>query len=325
MHLLGALALLLILGSARAGTVTLSGTCPGNTMEGNAFFTLVNSGNDTPYGLTITLHVLGAGLANATYHLKSLPSSTAAEVNVTLPNLTVVGTYPGYFDVTYLQGSDHFTAVFPCEFGFVNATISSLYLTPSVTDNGGGNFTINVSVANGGASKVDAELFMILPPTFSGGSRASKSLTLAPLAQENMSFSVAAPAGSAASYSAAVAAVYVEGGKGYASMSKFVIAPKASQPVNFGTLAFIAAIVVVVALLALMVYVAVIKRGKKGGRPSPRTRRASLRCSSISCRRWCSSRSPRSPSRARSFCTCSPAWRRWCCGTAGRRTSTPRP
>jgi hypothetical protein len=270
-YLVFALALVLAAGSIRAGTVTLSGTCPGNVLESNAFFTLSNSGNDTAFNLALTLHVLGAGISNETYHLTHLNgtnkntkySNTTAEINITQPSATVSGSYPGYMGVAYEQGTDYFTAVFPCIFSFRGPTTPDVYMSTNVTENGGGDYTIFVSALNPGATEIDSNVSVIIPPTFTILPAETQKLSLAPNTQKNVSFHVSAPAGSAASYSAAVAVEYVEGGEGYAQVSKFVLTPSASQQLNIATMALYAAILAVALLIALLVYVAVVKGGKK--------------------------------------------------------------
>ena len=176
---------------------------------------------------------------------------------MSLLNVTERGTYAGYIDVAYQQGTQWFTAVFPCFFSFGNSTPRRIYLTPTVTDEGGGKFLVDVSVFNGGASEVEANVSLILPPTFDNASGRHQTISLNPDAQRNLSFVISMPAGSVASYTAAVAASFSEGGLGYASLKNFVISPLKSQQTNFGTIALIASLVAVSALLVRFVYVSI--------------------------------------------------------------------
>ncbi len=257
-----AFALLAVLGSACAGTVTLTGSCPNRVLNGTAFFNLTNSGNDTAFRLTIVPRIPAAQPAEPAYSLDELAPGSAAAFNITLANVTGSGTYAGYLDVAYQQGTDYFTAVFPCTFSFRNATSSSVYLTPAVAEEGNGTVVVGVSAFNGGASEVRANVSLILPPSLSLESYGSAILVLPPGAQRNVSFSVGPPSPQA-SYSAAVSASYEAGGLEHASLATFVISPGKSQPVNFGTVALGAAAVAVAALLALLLRSRMGKRGKK--------------------------------------------------------------
>jgi len=257
-----ALALLVLSGSARAGTVTLTGSCPDRVLNGTAFFNLSNSGNDTPYGLTVVPHIPNAQTANGTYSLSELPPGPAARFNMTLSNVTGRGTYVGYFDVAYQQGgSDFFTAVFPCKFSFRKATVSSLYLSPTVLDLSNGTVLVRVALLNGGASEVDSDVSLILPSSLSNASYGDQALSLAPGVQENVSFYVRIPS-SDASYSAAVAAGYEAGGLSYASLSSFTISSGGARQVNFGTVALAAAVAATGALLVLLALVSMRKKRK---------------------------------------------------------------
>lgn len=158
-----AFALIVLSGYACAGTVTLTGSCPNRALNGTAFFNLSNSGNDSAYRLTIVPRIPTALTEYATYNLDDLPPDSTGVFNMTLVNVTGRGTYAGQVDVAYEQGTDYFTAVFPCTFSFRNATSSSVYLTPTVVNEGDGTVLVRVSVFNGGASEADMNVSLILP------------------------------------------------------------------------------------------------------------------------------------------------------------------
>jgi hypothetical protein len=231
-------------------------------LNGTAFFNLSNSGNDSAYQLTIVPHIPTARTAYAAYNLGVLPPRSVGRFNMTLASAAGRGTYAGRFDVTYQQGTDYFTAVFPCLFSFRNATSSSVYLTPNVTDEENGTVLVRVSILNGGASEVDANVSLILPPSISAVSGGNTTLDLSPDIKTNVSFYVSTPS-SQASYAAAVVASYESGGLGYASLSTFIISSGKSQPVNFGTATLWAALVVIVVLLVLLIRSYLRKRGKR--------------------------------------------------------------
>lgn len=253
-----AFALFVLFGSACAGTVTLTGSCPNRVLNGTAFFNLSNSGNDSAYRLTILPRIPTARTQYATYNLAELAPGSSAQFNMTLVNATGQGTYAGQVDVAYQQGTDFFTAVFPCTFSFRAAPASSVYLTPSLSYGSGGTVLVRVAVFNGGASQVDANVSLILPPSLSAAP-GNVSLILPPEAQRNVSFQVGTPSAQA-SYSAAAAAGYESGGLAHASLATFVISPSASQPLNLGTASLGIAAVAVVALLALLVRSSMRKR-----------------------------------------------------------------
>jgi hypothetical protein len=258
-----AFALFILFGSAFAGTVTLTGSCPNRVLNGTAFFNLSNSGNDSAYRLTVVPRIPTARTKYAAYNLSVLAPGATGAFNMALASATGRGTYAGQVDVAYQQGNEYFTAVFPCTFSFRNATASSVYLTPTVIDEGNGTVLVRVSVFNGGATEVNANVSLILPPSLSVASALNIAQDLRPNAQSNVSFYVNPPPAQA-SYSAAVAASYDSGGMGYASLSTFAISPGKSQPINIGTAALGAAAAAVCALLVLLVRSSL----KKGGRPT---------------------------------------------------------
>jgi hypothetical protein len=262
-----AFALLAILGSACAGTVTLTGSCPNRVLNGTAFFNLSNSGNDSAYRLTVVPRIPTAQTGYASYNLTELAPGSAAQFNMTLVNATGRGTYAGQVDVAYQQGTDFFTAVFPCTFSFRAAPASSVYMTPSLSHESNGTVLVRVAVFNGGASQVEANVSLILPPSLSAAP-GNVSLVLPPEAQRNVSFQVSTPSAQA-SYSAAAAAGYESGGLAHASLATFVISPSVSQPVNPGTVSLGIAAVAVMALLVLLVRSSMKKRRNKPAATQP--------------------------------------------------------
>lgn len=261
-HALFAFALLAVFGAASAGTVTLTGSCPAVVLGGTAFFNLSNSGNDTAYSVAISPRIPGAQTADAVYSLAELTPGSTDQVSMTLANVTGVGTYAGYLDVAYRQGSDQFTAVFPCTFSFRNASYSNVHLTTAVVEEGAASL-VKVSALNGGASAVQANVSLLLPPAFASASNESRSVALPPGIPVNVSFDIGMPESPQASYGAAAAASYEINGLGYASIAQFSIPVGNAQPVNFGLLALMAAFAAIAVLIVRLIYISFAKRKRR--------------------------------------------------------------
>jgi len=116
------LTLILLIGIASAGTVTLSGGCPPAVISNNAIsFSLSNSGNDSAFNLVLTPFIQTAESVNSSYAINSLGPGASAIVNVSVKNIREPGTSGAYFILEYQQGSAVFAAVFPCLVHFFSA------------------------------------------------------------------------------------------------------------------------------------------------------------------------------------------------------------
>jgi len=259
-----ALALLMMAGIVSAGTVTLTGACSRLGISGNVMnFSLSNSGNDTAFNMIVTPMIQNVQTARSFYAINSLGPKTIETLTMNLTNIDVKGTSAGYFSVAYQQGGDVFTAVFPCLLSFYNVTESPLLIIPRTSTAANGNTTVLLSVFNAGATAIDANVSLMLPPAFTYKSSKYFQLSIAPYQTANFTFLLRFPSTNQVSYSVAAFASYMQNGLSHASLRTFIIASNPPVPANFSFMLILLAAVVVVAVLALIVFSILRKRGKK--------------------------------------------------------------
>ncbi len=246
-------ALLLLIGIASAGTVTLTGTCGTYSPSSKTInFTLSNSGNDSAYNLVITPTIPNTQTANGVSAINNLGPSARVVASFNITNILRRGTVPAYFTVAYQQGSEVFTAVFPCTMSLLNSTSSQVLLTTnsSIVN---GNATVKIKVFNAGTVPVTANVSLILPPSFTYQSVRYSQVTLAQYQTANVTFSLSAPVGSQSSYSVAAAASYLQGNLSHASLVTFIIRPPQQVTAGVGSLLLLGVGVVVAAVIVLIV------------------------------------------------------------------------
>ena len=261
------LALALLLGSAAAGTVTLTGSCVSRVLNGNTVqFGIINSGNDSAYSMLLAPVISGATPTSPIYNISALGPGEQKTINVTLENPLLRGAYVGYFIATYDQGAGStFTAAFPCILYFYNTTISQILLSTNESLLSNGTVSVKVTATNAGSDAVNANVSIIVPPTLSQVSSPSFEVTLAPYATKTVTFYLTSLSTDQAAYGAAAAASYTAGGLGYAVLSKFVVSFEKTSSGGVGDLLVVAVIAVIIVLLALLAFVFLKNRRKASG------------------------------------------------------------
>ena len=245
---ISALAMILLVGIASAGTVTITGICRNNLLPGNVLnFTLLNTGNDTAQNLILSPMLSGARPQNLTYPIPYLPPNLNITTLIKVVNITRDGSFPDALILTYQQGTSTFQTIFPCIVDIGMGTSSQLYLSTNTLASKG-NVSINVSVVNGGAGTLDANVSEFLPPQFSPTSPISYFVNLGPYATKNLLFTAKYPI-SSASYTGAIGAQYFLDNLSYARMAPISIV--ASQPRDSGGPDYAIALVAAVAIIII--------------------------------------------------------------------------
>jgi hypothetical protein len=251
------ISLLFILNVVSAGTVTLTVSCrPISSNSTTTNFSLLNSGNDTAFNLVITPFIFGAQPLQKTYPINSLGPNSQISMNVSFAGIKQSGAYGGYFYAVYQQGSDIFTAVFPCLFSFFKQTQSQVLISSNTTVGADGNAIVKISAFNEGTDSLETLIQLVVPPTFTYNGSENHSLTLAPYQKGNATFRLKIPGGQA-SYTAAAFASYSKDNLSYASLSTFVISAQGETSSKLSTLFFdlvMAAIVIVLLLIIFSIF-----------------------------------------------------------------------
>ncbi len=226
------MAVILALGLANAGTVTLTGTCNKTSNVNVVNFTLSNSGNDTAESLLLSPMFVSASPANRTYALSALGPSQSHLFTLPLSNVTANGGYTDYFILSYEQGTSAFTAVFLCSLDFGAAPASQLYVTTNVTQ-GTGSDLVNVSVFNGGASAIDSNVTLVIPPAFLYLSSVSSSVRIGPYQTAHVAFNLSLPSSGQEFYQGGAVASYTSNGEHYSSLEIFTLSdlPQSAQTI----------------------------------------------------------------------------------------------
>jgi hypothetical protein len=261
--------MLLLLGVASAGTVTLTGSCRTLGLDSMAMnFTLSNSGNDSAYNLVVTPMLQNVQAQNNVYILDSLGPDSRNTLTVNVTGLTERGVSAGYFITTYQQGTEVFSAVFPCLYAFGNMTQSQILMTPHASIAHNGNATVVMSVYNAGPTTISANVSLILPPalTYIGGR--SYQVDVNSGSFKNVTFNLLFKPSLSASFSVASFATYVQGNLSHASLSSFVLSSPSVQQSPFTLIITIIAAVIVIAIIALIISSMMKKRKKAAPVPT---------------------------------------------------------
>ncbi len=254
-------ALLLFLGVAGAGTVSITGTCSTgaiNNASNYATFSLINSGNQTATGLLVLPKFGGATAINSSEPLQSLAPGQNVTMKFYFNNFSTPGSYAGSFTVAYAQGASSFFALFPCVLSFVNYT-SGIVQISAINQSGN---TISVSLVNLGAIPYNVSVGMLLPPEFHAYPT-NQSVTAQPGAAQEVRFSLSEPPISQASYTIAAAVSYNANGMHYASIKQFLLsfykgAAGAGQLAQY--LPYVAALAVILVIVSMMAFSIIRKR-----------------------------------------------------------------
>ncbi|MDE1850433.1 MAG: hypothetical protein KGH54_01405 [Candidatus Micrarchaeota archaeon] len=262
------LLLTLLTSAASAGTVSLTGTCQSNLMPGNTLnFLLVNNGNDTAYNLQLSPIIAGASPQNLSYPVNVLTPTINAIFLIPLLNISTLGTYIDAFVATYQQGSQVFTALFPCTINMGKATTSAVFLSVN-TFSSGGTAIMNVSALNAIDANLSVNVSSLFPPSFTFITARSYILELGPYQTKKIQFVVQYPP-SQGSYTGAIVDHYVYSNLSYSSFAPIQISQSAPvaqggiSPLLLGGIAVGAAIVLLIARSVLKK-----KRSQKADRGS---------------------------------------------------------
>ncbi|MDE1828315.1 MAG: hypothetical protein KGH65_04095 [Candidatus Micrarchaeota archaeon] len=253
--------LIMLLGTASAGTVSLTGTCQSNLMSGNILnFTLVNSGNDTAYNLQLSPVLSGAQAENLSYPLGSLPSDQGATFLIPLTNITVKGTFIDALVATYQQGSNVFTALFPCTVNMGKSTVSAVFLSVN-TFSSSGTSIMNVSALNSINTNLTVNVSALFPPSFSFITKPSYLLHLGPYGTQKVQFVVNYPT-TQASYTGAIVDHYVYKNSSYASFAPIVVS-QSPPSASTGISPFLIGSIIVGIAIVLLIARSISKNKKK--------------------------------------------------------------
>lgn len=253
--------LMLFSGLAFAGTVSITGTCQSNLLPGNVLnFTIINTGNDTAYGLTLSPSISGASLLNNTYAISSLPPNIKVPILIPLVNIGVQGTYVDSFMLTYQQGTSTFTALFPCLINLGKATTSGIYLSVNASSSSGRG-ALNVSIFNGVRENFSVNVTALFPPSFVFSTSKSYTVNLGPYQTKNVFFDFTYPSGQA-SYAGAVAGSYISANATYSSFAPIIISGSSHASANPVNLVFVGGGLVVLLIILLILRSILVKRPK---------------------------------------------------------------
>ncbi len=256
---------IMIMGMASAGTVTLTGTCSQsiiNKTNNYTTFSLLNSGNETASNITIVPRIYGAMTYNSEETMQYLSPGQNKTASFYFYNFSIPGSYSDAFIVDYSQGGSIFYALFPCIQSIENATHSLV----SISDvNQTGN-TLRLDVVNLGQSQVNVNVSTLLPPSFSSVPE-SANITIGPNSQKNVSFDLFYPGISEAAYSIGLSASYIGNGMHYSVLYPFVIDFYSTKKISGPSIIFIIAGLIIIVMIALII-ISVVKNRKKGNQTS---------------------------------------------------------
>ncbi len=250
-----------LLGYAGASTVTLTGTCTGQTLTANSstlYFYLSNTGDGAATNLLIVPRLFGLSTYEQSENLSALDPASNASFAFHTSNFSYPGTYVGGFILEYEQGSSQYISTFPCMYSILNSTRSLVSVQSS-------NITpkrLTLSLASLSSVPLNVTAFVLAPPTFTI-KPANQTLRMPPDTISTMLFNITSPHMSGVSFTIGAIISYVSGGKHYAYLvDNVLLFPSGSGGSNSGYL-LIALIVGVVAVILILIAVALVKRKKE--------------------------------------------------------------
>ncbi len=241
--------------TAYAGTVTLTGTCSGSVLPGNYIgFSIVNSGNDSAVNMVVTPSLHGLSTYNTSYRIPMLGPGASNAASFFVYNTSYNGSYPDAFYVQYGQGASTFYAVFPCLVGFGSFQQQSNIAITNVTTS---QASVKVQLQNTGGNTVNVLLYGFAPPQFNLTKQTG--VTIAPMSKANVTLSFTNSQAPGTSYSMAVAASYFDGSAVHSALKYFTVtsgsgsAQQAQPQFDPAETFIVVAIAVIVALIAISV------------------------------------------------------------------------
>lgn len=238
-----------------AGTVTLTGTCRSNlNQNGSINFSIANSGTESASSVVLQSYYAFSDKLTGTYSTSQISPDKAAlfDINSSIGNNT--GSFAYYFLVTYQQGTQLFTVVFPCVVQNHGAHLSLLGISNvTVQDINSTTAKVNGSIYSFSSKSISGNITLILPPELErNGSRIS-SFAITPYQYHNFTLYSNLPSQNN-TYSGAVALEYSSNGTTYSSVYIIKITPYSAgqnQLKGYLVQAAIIAIIIIIALLIL--------------------------------------------------------------------------
>ena len=236
-----------------AGTVTLTGTCQSNlNPNGSINFSIANSGTESASSVVLQSYYAFSNKLTGTYSNSQISPDNAAifDINSSIGNNT--GSFAYYFLVTYQQGTQLFTVVFPCVVqnhgthlalaGINNVTVKDINSTTAM---------VNGSIYSFSSNSIRGNITLILPPELErNGSRISR-FTVNPYQYQNFTLYANLPTQNN-TYSGAVALEYSSNGTTYSSVYILKIVPYSSGQNQLKAYLVQAAIIAIIIMIALL-------------------------------------------------------------------------
>ena len=188
---------------------------------------------------------------------------------VNISNVTEQGVSAGYFLAMYQQGSQVFSALFPCIYALGTRTQSQIFIMPNTTVSSNGNATVKVAVINAvPTAPVIVNVSLMLPPAFTYFGAKSYLLDVNSSVPRIVTFNLYFNPSGQSAYTVAATASYSENGISHATLSTFVLSTPAPATGTFALLLEITAVIAVLAVLALIA-VSVFRKGRKSAPAQP--------------------------------------------------------
>ena len=256
--LIAFVALAALFGYSGASTVTLTGTCTGQTLTANnstLYFYLSNTGDGTATNLLIVPRLFGLSTYEQSENLSALGSSSNVSFAFHTSDFSYPGTYVGGFLLEYDQGSSQYLSTFPCMYSVLNSTRSLLSVQSS-------NITpkrLTLSLASLSSVPLNVTAFVLAPPTFTINP-ANLTLRMPPDSISTMLFNITSPHISGASFTISAIISYVSGGRHYGYLLNNVLLFPVGSGGSHPAYLLIALIAGIVAVILVLIAVALVKR-----------------------------------------------------------------
>ncbi len=261
--LYAAVFLAVLMATAGASTVTLTGSCSNQLLDAahNSFtFNLTNSGNGTAMDFELVPVLSGMSSYNSMLAIPVVAPGGNYSLRFYAGNFSMPGGYAEYLLASYSQGSDVFTTFFPCLL-YANQVSQSMIRVSAVNQSGG---VLSVTLLNNDVhNAINATVHVQAPLSFSVP-EPNSSVTVAPYSQRTLHFNVSVPQLTSASFPIGVSVSYASSGVHYATIAQTVVSFGSGSKTAAGPgIAAISIAVVVVAIL-LLIAASVIKRRGAG-------------------------------------------------------------
>lgn len=261
MKAIAMIALIALMATAGAATVTLTGTCPSQVLDAshNVFtFNLTNSGNGTATNFYLAPVLSGMSTYNSLVTIPVVGPGSSTTFSFYTSNFSMPGGYADYLLASYSQGSQTFTTFFPCLLYVGQVTQSAVQVT-SVLQSGS---TLNVTLMNFNTAAINASVRVLAPPSFAVP-EPNASVSLGPHQQKSLSFNVTPPALTGATFPIGVSASYSLDGLHYATISQTIAALGSVSGSSAGISAIDVALAAAIIVIVLLLAVSIVKKRKR--------------------------------------------------------------